>query len=602
MFTRSFLAASIAASSSFAIADTTLPTTIVTATRTTQSLDDSLASVLVITQEQLAQHSSQDLGEILRFSTGIDVARLGGFGGQTSTFIRGTESNHTLVLIDGIRINSATSSQANIQHLSLDDVERVEIVKGAMSSLYGSEAIGGVINIITKKAQKTETSANITGGSHKLVKGGVTQSVKSGDFSAFINANALYTDGFRIIEKNAREYGYKNQGVNVNLGYDLGFSQVSVTARQNKGSTEYNSFGTFATQDFDNQVISLNAQGKINDTFNSQIRISQMTDEIDQNQSASFAHTQQQQADWQNTFAFSPAISLVGGITQTNTQAKYDNGFGTSYDKEQDNLALYVQQQSQFGAVSTQLAIRHEDYDSFGTHQTGNLGLGYRFNEQHRVYVNYGTAFKAPDLNDLYGYGGNVNLKPEESVSVEVGSKHTLGQFKVITAFYQYDIDNLIDCPMNPITFSCQNINVNKASIEGIELGVNWQQDGLFAGLNGSYNHAQDDTSKQDLLRRPRRSIGFTTGYQQEKWGVTSEILAKSHALDAPLFGSTTPRRLAGYAVANVNAFVQVVPSAKVRLSLENITDKAYGAAYSGATTRYLATPFTATLGAEVNF
>ncbi len=599
MFSRSFLAASIAACSSFVFAnETVLPTTIVTATRTTQTIDDSLASVQVISQEQLAQHPSQDLGEILRFTTGIDIARLGGFGGQTSTFIRGTESNHTLVLIDGVRINSATSSQANIQHLTLDDIERVEIVKGAMSSLYGSEAIGGVINIITKTPTQTLSQANISAGSHNLVKGGFNQTFKQNALSALINANAIYTDGFPIIEKNAQEYGYKNQGVNLKANYDLGFSQISVTARQNKGTTEYHNFG-FVTQDFENQLISLHAQGKINDTLNSQIRLSQLKDHIDQNQSSSLAHTKQQQADWQNTFALSSEITLVAGITQTNTEAQYDNGFGTKYDKEQDNLAVYLQQQSQFSQISTQLSLRHEDYDSFGTHQTGTLALGYSLNNQHRIYANYGTAFKAPDLNDLYGYGGNVNLKPEESTSVEVGSKHTIGQFKLNTAFYQYDIDNLISCVGG---FPCQNINVDKASIKGIELGVNWQQDGLMFGLNGGYNHAQDDMTKQDLLRRPRRSLSFTTGYNQEKWGISSEVLAKSHALDAPLFGSNTPRRLAGYAVANVNAYWQVVPSTKLRVSLENITDKTYSFAYSGATTRYLATPFTATISAEVKF
>ena len=600
MFSRSFLAASIAACSSFVFAaEATLPTTVVTATRTTQSVDDSLASVQVITQEQLTQHPSQDLGEILRFKAGIDVARLGGFGGQTSTFIRGTESNHTLVLIDGVRINSATSSQANIQHLTLDDIERVEIVKGAMSSLYGSEAIGGVINIITKTPNKTSSQANITSGSHNLIKGGFNQTVKHNQFSALINANAIYTDGFPIIEKNAQEYGYKNQGVNLKANYDLGFSQIAVSTRQNKGTTEYNNFGSFATQDFENQLISLSAKGDINDKLNSQIRLSQLKDYIDQNQSTSIAHTKQQQADWQNTFALSSEITLVAGITQTNTEAQYDNGFGTKYDKEQDNLAVYLQQQSEFGQISTQLSLRHEDYDSFGTHQTGTLALGYSLNNQHRIYANYGTAFKAPDLNDLYGYGGNVNLKPEESTSVEVGSKHTIGPFKLNTAFYQYDIDNLISCVGG---FPCQNINVDKASIKGVELGISWQQDSLMFGLNGGYNHAQDDMTKQDLLRRPRRSLSFTTGYNQEKWGISSEVLAKSHALDAPLFGSNTPRRLAGYAVTNVNAYWQVVPSTKLRVSLENITDKTYSFAYSGATTRYLATPFTATISAEVKF
>ncbi|MCP5174430.1 MAG: TonB-dependent receptor [Moraxellaceae bacterium] len=603
MFTRSLLAASVAACSSFAVyADTVLPTTVVTASRTSQSIDNTLASVQVITQEQLAQHPSQDLGEILRFNTGIDVARLGGAGGQTSIFTRGTESNHTLVLVDGVRMNSATSSQANIQHLSLDDIERVEVVKGAMSSLYGSDAIGGVINIITKSASNTETRTRLLGNNHKLANGAITQTIKHGDFSAFINANALYTDGYAIIEKNPQERGHQNQGAHLKTEYDLGFSKISVSARQNQGTTEYINFGSFVSQDFKNQLLNFVAIGDLSKNISSQIRISQMMDDIDQNDSSSFAHTKQQQADWQNTVALSNSITLVAGMTQTHTQAQYDNGFATNYDKEQDNLAFYLQQQAQFAQLNTQVSLRHEDYDSFGTHQTGNIALGYQITPDHNIYLNYGTAFKAPDLNDLYGYGGNINLKPEESRSIELGSKHHLGNLSINSAIYQFNIDNLIDCPTDPITFNCSNINVDKAKIKGIELGVQWQQDGLLLGLNGSYNHAQDETTKRDLLRRPRRTLSLTTGYTQPKWGINTEILAKSRALDKEVFGSTVPRRLAGYAVANVSAYVELVPNTKLRLSLENISDKSYSFAYAGATTRYLATPFTATLGAELKF
>ena len=135
-----------------------------------------------------------------------------------------------------------------------------------------------------------------------------------------------------------------------------------------------------------------------------------------------------------------------------------------------------------------------------------------------------------------------------------------------------------------------------------MELGAQWQQNGFLLGLNASYNHAQDDVTKQDLLRRPRRSVSLTTGYQQQKWGISTEILAKSRALDAPLFGSTVARRLAGYTVANVNGYVEVVANTKIRLSVENITDKSYSFAYAGATTRYLATPFTTTLSADIKF
>jgi vitamin B12 transporter len=600
MFKPSLLAASVAACASFSVfADTVLPTTLVTATRTSQAINETLASVDVISQEQLAQHPSQDLAEILRFNTGIDIARLGGFGGQTSIFTRGTESNHTLVLIDGVRINSATSSQANIQNLTTDDIERIEIVKGAMSSLYGSDAIGGVINIITKTADKTATRAKLTGGKDKQVNGSLTQTIKSGNFSALINANAIYTDGYAIAEKSTINRGYKNQGADIKASYDLGSTEITVSARDNRGTAEYILFGTPTSQDFSNQLLSFIADGDISSTLNSKIRISQMTDKIDQNDSVSFAHTKQQQADWQNTFALSSDITLVGGVTQTNTQAQYDNGFGTAYDQEQDNWAVYLQQQSRFGQIDTQLSLRHEDYESFGGHGTGNVALGFAFNNDNRVYISYGTAFKAPDLNDLYGYGGNINLKPESSKSMEIGSKHTIGKVNINSAIYQFDIDNLINCVGG---FPCSNVNVDKAKINGAEFGIKWQQDGIFAGVNSSYNHAQDDNRKEDLLRRPRRSVSLTTGYQQQQWGISAQFIAKSHAFDAPLFGSTTPRRLAGYAVANVHGYVQFTPNATIRLTVENITDKTYSYAYLGATTKYLATPLSAALSAEVKF
>jgi vitamin B12 transporter len=600
MFKPSLLAASVAACASFSVfADTVLPTTLVTATRTSQAINETLASVDVISQEQLAQHPSQDLAEILRFNTGIDIARLGGFGGQTSIFTRGTESNHTLVLIDGVRINSATSSQANIQNLTTDDIERIEIVKGAMSSLYGSDAIGGVINIITKTADKTATRAKLTGGKDKQVNGSLTQTIKSGNFSALINANAIYTDGYAIAEKSTINRGYKNQGADIKASYDLGSTEITVSARDNRGTAEYILFGTPTSQDFSNQLLSFIADGDISSTLNSKIRISQMTDKIDQNDSVSFAHTKQQQADWQNTFALSSDITLVGGVTQTNTQAQYDNGFGTAYDQEQDNWAVYLQQQSRFGQIDTQLSLRHEDYESFGGHGTGNVALGFALNNDNRVYISYGTAFKAPDLNDLYGYGGNINLKPESSKSMEIGSKHTIGKVNINSAIYQFDIDNLINCVGG---FPCSNVNVDKAKINGAEFGIKWQQDGIFAGVNSSYNHAQDDNRKEDLLRRPRRSVSLTTGYQQQQWGISAQFIAKSHAFDAPLFGSTTPRRLAGYAVANVHGYVQFTPNATIRLTVENITDKTYSYAYLGATTKYLATPLSAALSAEVKF
>lgn len=601
MFTRSLLAASVAACSSFAVyAETVLPTTVVTASRTTQTIDNTLASVQVITQAQLAQYPSQDLGEILRFTTGLTVVRAGGFGGQTSIFTRGTNSQHTLILIDGIKINAATSSQANIQNLTLGDIERIEIVKGAMSSLYGSDAIGGVINIITKSATKTETSAQFSTGTNKLVKGSISQTFKKGAFSGLLNTDSLYTNGYGIIDGTTFDSGYKNTGANIKLNYDFGSTNIGLSVRNNQGTAEYiKTTFDYATnkiteykplsQYFLNQVAVLSVNSDINSVITSQLRLSQMTDEIDQNQNNDITHTTQKQADWQNTFALNSNNTLVFGLTMTDTQAEYN----ADYKQSLKNKAIYLQNQWQAQGFNLQTSFRHEDYDSFGTHNTGNIGLGYHFSPTQLVYINAGSAFKAPDLNQLYApSSNNPNLKPEESRSLELGSKHRLGAFAITTALFQAKLDNLIQYGPAP-TYALANLD--KSSTKGAELGVKWQDMGLFVSANGSYIHAQNDTTKADLDRRPRRSITLATGYQQEHWGLSGEILGVSHTQD---FGG----RIAGYAVANASAYWQVIPSTKLRLNIDNIGDKTYGTAYDQTDYRYLATPLSASLSAEVKF
>ncbi len=615
MFKPSLLAASVAACSSFAVyADTTLPIQIVTATRTTQTADQVLASVQVLDRSTLDKYPNQDLGEVLRFTTGIDVVRSGGLGGQISTFIRGTESNHTLVLIDGVRINSATSSQASMQNLTLNDVDRVEVVKGPMSSLYGSEAIGGVINIITKTVSKNETQARLTGGTNKLVSGAVSQSFKQNALFGLVDVSKVYSNGYADIEKNTDKHAHKNDGINAKIGVDTDTAVISAQLRRNQGTTEYWNYGPSVAQDFVNQVALLTVNGDISSQVNTQLNLSQMTDKLDQKQSADFAHSKRQQADWQNTIILNPADTVVAGATYTKTTADY-NQYGTVFKNQQKNWAVYLQNQWRMQAFDTQLSVRHDDYDSFGGHNTGNIALGYTLTAQHRIYANAGTAFKTPDLNDIYGFGGNINLTPETSRSVEIGSQHKLGSVSIKTAFFKTQINDLINSrisgtianpyfdpsmPVDPWYNSptmdvYTNFNVDKASTKGVELGIQWADDGFFAGANGSYIKAQDDNSKKDLLRRPRRSITVTTGYQQASWGISAEVLGKSHAQDS--YG-----RLAGYAVANVEGYWQVVPSTKLRLSIENISDKTYGSAYALSNVRYLATPLSASLSAEVKF
>jgi vitamin B12 transporter len=315
----------------------------------------------------------------------------------------------------------------------------IEIVKGAMSSLYGSDAIGGVINIITKSATKTETAAQFSAGTDKLVKGSISQIIKEGAFSGLLNADSLYTNGYSIIDGADFDSGYKNTGANIKLNYDFGSTNIGLSMRRNQGTAEYikTSFNYVTnkitaykplSQDFLNQVTVLSVNSEINSVVTSQLRLSQMTDEIDQNQNNDITHTTQKQADWQNTFALNSNNTLVFGVTMTDTQAEYN----AAYKQSLKNKAVYLQNQWQAQSFNLQASVRHEDYDSFGTHNTGNIGLGYHMSPTQLVYINAGSAFKAPDLNQLYApSSNNLLLKPEESRSFEVGSKHQLGAFAI---------------------------------------------------------------------------------------------------------------------------------------------------------------------------
>jgi vitamin B12 transporter len=594
------LTAAIAiATSAYAEEITPLSEVVVTATRTAEASEKVLASVQVINHETLDKYAEHDLSEVLRFEAGLNVVRLGGFGGQTSIFTRGTESNHTLVMIDGVRINPSTSSIANIQNLSLSDIERIEVVKGSLSSLYGSDAIGGTINIITKNPEKTAGSLSATTGSNGFRKGDLNQNIKSGNFSASIDANALYTDGYDIIEDQSLERGQKSEGGGIKLNADIGQTRLSLQGRINTGTTEYINFGTPATQDFRNDLLAFTVKSKLTESLGTELRLSEMNDNIDQNESASLARTSEKQADWQNTWTASPNYQLIGGATLTNTEGLYSNGFGTDYDKEEDKWGVYLQQLLTIDMIDTQLALRHDNYDSFGGKNTGNVGIGFTINENNRIYANYGTAYHAPDLNDLYGYGGNPLLKPEESQSSEIGSKHQLGDVALNIALFNIDIDNLVSCVGG---YPCTNVNVEEARSQGVEAGINWKQNGFFAGATANYTKATNEQTGENLLRRPRRNATLNGGYGDSLWGSSVQLQASNHSYDAPLFGSTVQREVPGYAVVNLEAYWQVQSFLKLRLNVDNVSNKVYGQAYAGTSTLYLNTPRSAYITAALAY
>ncbi|MDP2229281.1 MAG: TonB-dependent receptor [Moraxellaceae bacterium] len=574
--------------------DQELAPVVVTATRTPVTANEALASVIVIDRDALEASNGLDLGDILRFHAGIDVVRLGGSGKQSSIFMRGAESNHTLVLVDGVRKNSATAGIASIQDLKPDNIERIEIVKGPRSSLYGSDAIGGVINIITRRSSENATAIRLTTTRDNGAGGEFRQDIHHGGFSASLNASGFYTDGYPLFANSTTPRGYRNNEIGSSAGYEHGNTRVRASYQRNSGRGEYLGFALNPLDyDFLNDTGSLELRQHADGRYTSTLIASISRDENDENQSADFAHTERREIDWKNdiTLAGGQLLTVGGTYTDVDMSALV---FGSAYGSVQNNHALYLQDQITIGRFSALLAARHENNEQYGEHQTGELAIGLALGATHRVYASVSSGFRAPEGNELYAFGGNPALKPEEALNAEIGSHHTFGDWHMSTAVYRNDVDNLIDYDI----VANQNMNIAETRLEGVELSAGVQQAAWQWKNQAAYLRARDRQTGTELSRRPQRSLSSQLSFATEQWRAGGEVVAKSRSDNSAFDAIEIP----GHVVLNLHGQINLSHEASLRLRIDNVTDKQYGLAASGANGVYLATPRTATLTLALDF
>ena len=275
-------------------------TIIVTATRTEIPVNDAIVPVTVISREQIEQSLASDLAELLRFEAGIDIGRNGGPGQATSIFLRGTESNHTLVLVDGVRINPGTIGGAAIQNIAPEIIDRIEIVKGARSALYGTDAIGGVINIITRRSTRSHAEASVGSGSFNTRSGFVSGGSRSEKNEFGISFNWQETDGFPVRSGSDLDRGYNNLSANIYWQRRFGKNDVSLRHWQAEGTVEYlDFFLSPLDQDYENASTAIEIVTDVGDRVQSKLLLSHMIDDISQNQSADFVESRRTSLDWQ---------------------------------------------------------------------------------------------------------------------------------------------------------------------------------------------------------------------------------------------------------------------------------------------------------------
>jgi vitamin B12 transporter len=547
---------------------------IVTATRTETAAKDVLASVDVIGGYALLRQPAADLGDALRFVPGVEVTRLGGPGQQTSLFLRGTESNHVLVLMDGLRINPGTIGTAAIQNIAPEFVERVEVVKGPRSTLYGSDAIGGVVNVITRQA-KDGVRVQAGYGSFDTQNASLSAGFRGERAGAQFAAAWEDSAGFPTRAGDTTDRGYENTSFTAAAHAEAGAARLGLNAWYASGTSQYSDFFiTPVDQDFENSAIAVSAAFAPTAAWSSRLMLGHAVDNLEQNQSADFLDTQRDTVDWQNDFALSERNTLTAGLLWQDEEADALS-FGAPYGGDASATQAYVQDQARFGAVRAVAGLAYTDHETFGGHVTWNAELGIEAGLDGMIIASAGTGFRAPDATDLYGFGGNPDLDPEESTSYELGYRQAIGERQAVsvTAF-RNDIDDLIDFfVIDPDTFEGQNRNVDKARIDGVEAAWRYDDADWSASVAATWQDPRDRTTDERLLRRARENYTAAVARHFGPHEVAVDVLYAGERHDA---GFPSPVVMPAYWLANLSARVALGERFTLLLRAENLFDEDY--------------------------
>jgi len=554
-----------------------VPTVVVTATRVPMPLDEVLAPVIVIDRATIERSAANDAADLLRFHAGLEVARTGGPGQPTSVFIRGADSNHTLVLVDGVRINPGTIGLPALQNVTPDMVERIEVVKGPRSALWGSDAIGGVVNIVTRRGSRDGWVVEAGYGDYDTRKASANGGFGIGERASLDFGVAwLDSDGFPTRTGDDTDRGYENLNANVQWRAAIGTGEVSLQHWRAEGTSEYSDFFlTPVDQDFETAATSAALRLPVGRTGGARVAVSRVTDRIDQNQSGDFLRTDRDsldvQFDWKATAVHALGVGAMHYVEDASSES-----YGAGFDAQTESTSAFVQDRIDIGPHSALLALGHTDHETAGSALTWNAEYGYAFNaDRTRAFALAGSGFRAPDATDRYGYGGNPLLEPERSRNYEAGVRHSLTERQTLElSAFQNDIEDLIEFVVTDFeTFEGENRNLAQARIRGIEAAWRYAGDAWQAHVEAIQQDPRNREDDSVLLRRAKQSVtaGLTRAFGPVQLGL--DVLLAGERKD---FGVTKPVTLDGYVLANLTAQWQATPSLAFVARVENLLDEDY--------------------------
>lgn len=564
-----------------------LDAVVVTAGRTPQIAQEVLADNVVISAEEIARAGQISLIELLQRKRGIEVTRNGGPGTSASVFVRGADAKQSIVLVDGVRIGSSTSGYATWSAIPLSQVDHIEIVYGPLSSLYGADAVSGVIQIFTKKGEGAASpivSAGFGSYNTRDLQAGVSGS--SGGFRYALRASHEESDGFSATKPGAGAFtynpdkdGYKNDGGSGQFSFEFAKDQeVGFTFLNSRLNSQFDSGPT--SDDRNKQKLetyALYSRNRISPNWISDFQVSQAKDLSDSLGSfpSSFS-TRRTNIGWQNNFFIgqSDVLQLLAERHKENVDTST-----TALNGSRTTNSVAAAYQLKRGQHLASVSVRNDNNDQFGSHTTGSLAYGYRLTSALRLNASYGTSFRAPTFNELYypGFGVPSN-KPERGRNAEAGIYYEDGKSELSAVVYRNRVTDLLvtakanECPITgSYPFGCA-YNVDQSLLRGISLNAKTRVRDFTLRGSLDLQDPRDETTDRQLVRRAKTHGTVGTDYAAGPFAAGAEVVFSDKRFDDLANRNT----LGGYGVTNLYASYDVAPNWTVFGRWDNVFDKKY--------------------------
>ncbi len=567
---------------------------VVSATKIEEAVDETTSSVIIIKKETIEKMNVKLVAEVLKNVPELNLVQNGGPGKSATVVLRGGSASQTMVMIDGVKVKSTTLGEFDFSGITAHDIDRIEIVKGPQSTIYGSEAMAGVINIITKKGRgEPAVKFSLEGGSYATINPSLTVSGGSEKVDYRLTGSYFITNGFSAAKLGTESDGYKNASMSGKIGLKAGEKvEIEFAGRYRYDSSELDAFGKDDlnyVQKGHHYLLSGKVKLYLLDNYEQVLSFSRVEDSLKyRDPDTSYFNSDIISAidtvDWQhNVYLTDNYILTFGAEYRIEAGENIDKSTESLiFDKKVDNSALYVNSKIKLfdDALIVNAGLRYDDHETFGEETTYRVGGVYNIRPAlMKVKGSYGTGFRAPTLNELFFVGafssGNINLRPETSRGWEVGIEKEIVKERAsvsITYFDQKYSDLIVWLESPPGSWMYSPLNVSKAEVKGFEAGVAFQvTDAVSLSSTYSYTDTKDKDTGERLKRRPIDKLNVSVDYTK---GPASLLISYTYVGKA--YESTSVGNLSSYSLINMSGGYRISDKIKFFGRVENMFDENY--------------------------